>query len=262
MSLEPPRQPAPPDPGEPRETEGQPRAEVVRVALRLPTRQPVVVYALLGITILTYVLQLVSQAALGGDYPAALGMKYNAAIIAGEYWRLLTPMLLHGSITHLLFNMYALFSFGRELERLYGHSRFLLLYLIGALAGNVLSFLLSSRNSLGASTAVFGLVAAQGVTIYLNRRILGGQARAILGNIGFVIFINLAFGFTTSGIDNWGHLGGLLGGGVYALLAGPLFAIEGFHPNLKLVDRRAGALPYLAALVEATAFFLIASFKM
>ena len=119
MSLEPPRQPDQPEPGEPREAESQPRADVVRVALRLPTRQPVVVYALLGITILTYVLQLVSQAALGGDYPAALGMKYNAAIIAGEYWRLLTPMLLHGSITHLLFNMYALFSFGRELERIY-----------------------------------------------------------------------------------------------------------------------------------------------
>jgi rhomboid protease GluP len=238
------------------------RADVVRVPLRLPSNAPVVTYILLGVTILVYVLQMASGALLGGDLPAALGMKINAAIVAGEYWRLLTPMLLHGSITHILFNMYALYSFGRGLERIYGHTRFLLLYLLGALAGNVASFLLSPNNSLGASTAVFGLVAAEGVSIYLNRRILGGQARGILANVGFVILINLMLGFSSTGIDNWGHLGGLVGGGVFALLAGPLFAVEGFYPDLKIADRRTGMLPYLVALVEAAAIFLLSSFKL
>jgi rhomboid protease GluP len=153
--------------------------------------------------------------------------------------------------------MYALYSFGRGLERIYGSTRFLLLYLLGALAGNVASFLLSPNNSLGASTAVFGLVAAEGVSIFLNRRILGGQARGILANVGFVIVVNLMLGFSSTGIDNWGHLGGLVGGGVFALLAGPLFAVEGYYPDLKIVDRRTGMLPYLVALVEAAAIFLL-----
>jgi rhomboid protease GluP len=255
MSLEPSRGPGMNPPQEPV------RADVVRVPLRLPSSTPLVTYTLLGVTILVYVLQMVSVAVLGGDYPAALGMKINAAIVAGEYWRLLTPMLLHGSITHILFNMYALYSFGRGLERIYGHSRFLLLYLLGALGGNVASFLLSSSNSLGASTAVFGLVAAEGVSIYLNRRILGSQARGILTNIGFVIVINLMLGFSSSGIDNWGHLGGLVAGGVFALLAGPLFAVDGFYPDLKITDRRTGMLPYLVALVEAAGIFLLSSFR-
>jgi rhomboid protease GluP len=255
MSFDPSREPGPNGPQEPM------RADVVRVPLRLPSSTPVVTYTLLGVTILVYLLQMVSNSVLGGDLPAALGMKINAAIVAGEYWRLLTPMLLHGSITHILFNMYALYSFGRGLERIYGHTRFLLLYLLGALAGNVASFLLSPSNSLGASTAVFGLVAAEGVSIYLNRRILGGQARGILMNVGFVIVVNLMLGFSSSGIDNWGHLGGLVGGGVFALLAGPLFAVEGFYPDLKIVDRRTGMLPYLVALVEAAAIFLLSSFR-
>jgi len=236
------------------------RTEVVRVPVRLPNSAPVVTYILLGLTILVYAAQMISDAVLGGDLPAAIGLKSNARIIAGEYWRLLTPMLLHGSITHILFNMYALFSFGRGLERMFGHTRFLLLYLIGALAGNVASFLLSPNNSLGASTAVFGLVAAEGVSIYLNRKIYGGQARNILANIGFVILVNLMLGFSSTGIDNWGHLGGLVGGGVFALLAGPLLVVEGYYPDVRLVDQRSGLLPYLVALVEAAAILLLASF--
>jgi rhomboid protease GluP len=235
------------------------RTDVARVAVRLPTNRPVVTYTLIGLTVLVFIAQQASVFLLNGDYPAALGMKINVRIVAGEYWRLITPMLLHGSILHILFNMYALYSFGRNLEATYGHGRFLLLYLLGALAGNVASFLISPANSLGASTAVFGLVAAEGVTIYLNRRIYGSQSRAVLSNIGFVIVVNLILGFSSTGIDNWGHLGGLVGGGVYALLAGPLLAVEGFYPDVHLVDRRAGGLPYLVALVEAASLILAAS---
>jgi rhomboid protease GluP len=261
MSFEPSRGTGPTDPRPP-EPQAQLRADVVQVPLRLPSSRPVVTYTLLGLTILVFVAQQLSVALLGGDYPAAIGLKNNARIIAGEYWRFLTPMLLHGSIMHILFNMYALYSFGRGLERIYGHTRYLLLYLMGALAGNVASFILSPNNSLGASTAVFGLVAAEGVSIYLNRRILGNQARNILANVGFVIVVNLILGFSSTGIDNWGHLGGLFGGGVFALLAGPLFVVEGYYPDLRLTDRRSGMLPYLVALVEAAAVFMLASFGL
>jgi rhomboid protease GluP len=257
MSLEPPHEPGPSGP----QAQEPMRADVVRVSLRLPSNRPVVTYTIMALTILVFIAQQVSVALLGGDLPAALGAKINQYILAGEYWRLITPVLLHGSILHILFNMYALYSFGRGLEGIFGHTRYLLLYLIGGLAGNVASFLLSSNNSLGASTAVFGLVAAEGVSIYLNRRMLGSQARAILSNVGFVIVANLILGFSSTGIDNWGHLGGLVGGGIFALLAGPLFAVEGMYPDLRLNDRRSGPLPYLVALVEIAAIILIASYR-
>ena len=85
-----------------------------------------------------------------------LGAKVNELILAGQVWRLITPILLHASILHIGFNMYALFVIGPQLERFYGHGRFLLLYLIAGFTGNVLSFVLSPNPSLGASTSVLG----------------------------------------------------------------------------------------------------------
>jgi rhomboid protease GluP len=238
------------------------RVEPVRVALRMPVTTPWVTYIILGVTIAVFLAQQASQAFLGGDIPAALGMKINEYIIQGQFWRLFTPALLHAGWVHIGFNMYALFSFGRGLERAYGHSRFFLLYLMGALAGNVASFWMSSNPSLGASTAIFGLVAAEGIYFYQNRKIYGSQARSVLQNVGFVIVINLFYGFTTTTIDNWGHLGGLIGGVVFAFLAGPIFEIEGFVPDLKLVDKRGPLLHWLVALVEGAGLMLIASFKI
>jgi membrane associated rhomboid family serine protease len=71
------------------------------------------------------------------------GARINEAILAGELWRFLTPALLHGSLPHIAFNMYALLSFGTSLERHFGHGRFFLLYVLGAFTGNVASFLFS-----------------------------------------------------------------------------------------------------------------------
>jgi rhomboid protease GluP len=120
--------------------------------------------------------------------------------------------------------MYALYALGPSLERKYGVWPFLALYLIGGVWGNTLSFLLSPNPSLGASTAIFGLIAAQGVYIYKNRYLLGSTARPLLMNIVMMITINLILGLSP-GIDNWGHIGGLLGGLFFAWFAGPSFGI-------------------------------------
>jgi membrane associated rhomboid family serine protease len=137
-----------------------------------------------------------------------------------------------------------------------------MLYVLAAFAGNVASFWMSANPSLGASTAVFGLVAAQGIYFLQNRRIYGGQASSVLANVGFIIVINLFYGFTTPSIDNWGHLGGLAGGVAFAFLAGPLFEIEGFAPDVRLADKRGGMLPWLVAAVEGAAIAHIASLKI
>jgi rhomboid protease GluP len=115
----------------------------VRVAL--PQSVPYVTYTIIGITSFVFVLQLLSIAIFGRfsggiDLLEAYGAMIGSAVRAGELWRLITPVLLHDNIffMHILFNMYALFSFGTGLERHFGHRRFLILYLLGGFSGNVI----------------------------------------------------------------------------------------------------------------------------
>ena len=215
----------------------QPGARAQQVQVQLPRHRPIVTYVLLGVTVVVYLLQYVGQTTLGGDIVAYYGLKVNDLILSGQYWRLITPMFLHGSILHLGVNMYALYLFGPGLESQYGHKRFLGLYLLGGFAGNVMSFLFSNANSLGSSTAIFGLLGAEGVFIYQNRKILGARAQRGLMEIIVIALINFVIGLSP-GIDNWGHLGGLLGGTLFAWFGGPILQVEGVYPNLKLIDRR------------------------
>jgi rhomboid protease GluP len=187
-------------------------------------RYPISFY-IIGICVIFYLLQSLSKFLFGYDYLLLMGAKINAFILQGQIWRLITPVLLHGSILHIGFNMYALYSIGPVLEKKYSPLSFITLYLISGLWGNILSFLFSQSASLGASSAIFGLIAAQGVYIYKNRFLLGQSARPLLTNIIMVIAINLVLGLS-SGIDNWAHLGGLLGGLFYAWFAGPTYGVE------------------------------------
>jgi rhomboid protease GluP len=205
-----------------------------------------VTYTILGVTAAVYLLQLASvfmygRSSLGLDLLEVHGARINEMIRLGQVWRLLTPALLHGSVAHIGFNMYALWSFGVSQERYFGHARFLALYVLSAFAGNVLSFIFMPDNttSVGASTAVFGLVAAEGVFLYQNRALFGRQFGRAIGNIIFVVVFNLFFlGRMVPNIDNWGHVGGLLGGLIFTWFAGPRWELEGIHPFFQIVDRR------------------------
>ncbi|WBB65883.1 rhomboid family intramembrane serine protease [Micromonospora sp. WMMD812] len=130
----------------------------------------------------------------------------------GEWYRLVTAMFLHYGVVHLLLNMWALWVLGRSLEANLGPLRFLALYLIGGFGGNVAAYLFSAQNtaSAGASTAIFGLFAA----IFVIMRRLGRDTSAILP----ILVINLVFTFTVPGISIAGHLGGLVAGGLMALV--------------------------------------------
>jgi len=224
--------------------EAQPPAPARAVRVTLPASVPYMTYTLIGITTAVYLLQLASQSLVGTDVPAALGAKANDLIRAGQLWRLLTPVLLHASIPHILFNMYALWLFGVGLERHFGRWRFLVLYGLGGFTGNVLSFLLSSGLSVGASTSIFGLVAAEGIFLLQNRKLFSNQFGSAIGNVVFVVAVNLALGAVTPGIDNWGHVGGLLGGLIFTWFAGPLWEVREtveagtMVPALRLVDGR------------------------
>ena len=228
-----------------------PAPQQVRVAM--PQSAPYVTYTIIGVTVVIYLLQLASQVLLRADIPAALFIKSNELIRSGQLWRLLTPALLHGSIAHIGFNMYALFSFGSGLERHFGRKRFLLLYVLGAFTGNVMSFLFSPGYSVGASTAIFGLLGAEGVFLIQNRKLFAGQFRSAIGNIIFIAAINLFIIGSLPGIDNWGHIGGLLGGLIFTSFAGPLWEIEGISPTYHLVDKR----PLREVIIGAATVVLI-----
>ncbi len=143
------------------------------------------------------------------------------AIAQGELWRLWTVTLVHASILHLGFNMYALWIAGPFVERLYGRWRFLAFYLIFAAAGSLMSFAFGPAPlGVGASGAIFGLFGLLFANQVIHRPVLDRQSRALLGQMGGLIAINLVFGFVVAGIDNTAHLGGLLAG----VWLGALFA--------------------------------------
>lgn len=223
------------------------------VRVSVPQSAPYVTYSIIAITVLFYVLQLLSESTLGTDLLVIYGARINEAILDGELWRFLTPALLHGSLPHIAFNMYALLSFGTSLERHFGHGRFFLLYVLGAFTGNVASFLFSPGYSVGASTAIFGLLGAEAVFLIQNRKVFPGQFRSAIGNIIFIAAINLFIIGSLPGIDNWGHIGGLIGGLMFASFAGPLWDFEGVYPAYRLVDRRS----FRAVLVGAATVILI-----
>ena len=207
------------------------------VHVALPSLVPMATYVILGFTVLIYLLQMASTAILNNDLPLMLGARANDLIRSGQWWRFITPVFLHGSVMHIFFNMYALLSIGSFLERHFGHGRFVLLYFLGAFAGNVFSFLLTTGYSVGASTAVFGLVAAEVIFFYQNRKLFGGQAKNAISNAVFIIVVNLLIGMSP-GIDNWGHVGGLLGGAMFAWFAGPSWKVAGIYPDFHLEDKR------------------------
>jgi rhomboid protease GluP len=220
----------------------QPAAPPREVRVALPASAPNVTYVIVGITVFVYILQLASvyfygYPANGIDWLEIFGARINSFIRAGQVWRFFTPALLHGSIPHIFFNMYGLVVLGPLLERHFGHKRFLLLYVLAAFSGNVLSFILGSENgySVGASTAIFGLVAAEGIFFFQNKKMFGDQAKRAIGNVVFIIAANLFLGLSP-GIDNWGHVGGLLGGLIFTWYAGPRWQLDGLYPDLRLQD--------------------------
>jgi membrane associated rhomboid family serine protease len=157
-------------------------------------------------------------AELGIDVYGALQLD-KGAVADGQYWRLWTAALLHAPLTfgvmHLFFNMLALWIAGPIVERFYGAVVFLAIYLLCAAAGSVASFVFGGdAPSVGASGAVFGLFGVVVAATRSHNPMLDRQSRAIIGQLGPLIAINLLIGFTlgAGAIDNAAHLGGLVAG--------------------------------------------------
>lgn len=175
---------------------------------RQPTR-PVITYILIALNIGLFALM---EFAGGTQNPYVLmyfGIKINSLIVEGQYWRLLSSAFIHIGFAHIAFNMYGLFNLGTLVEKIYGSKKYLFIYLTAALWGSISSFIFSPIPSAGASGAIFGLF---GALLYLGRRRPRLFSTSFGTNVLIVLGFNLVYGFTAGGIDNFAHIGGLIGG--------------------------------------------------
>jgi membrane associated rhomboid family serine protease len=160
---------------------------------------------------------------MGGGGPlVANGAVSHDAVASGQWWTIFTSAFLHLGILHIGFNMYALWLFGPIIEQLYGHLEYLVIYLLCAVGGSVLTILAAPDTSaVGASGAIFGLF---GLAFVVSRRrhlLLGPQARGILSQAGGLLLVNLVITFAIPRISWTGHIGGLVVGALIGLLLSP-----------------------------------------
>lgn len=181
----------------------------------------------------------------GSENPYVLlmfGAKVNGLVAMGEYWRLVTPIFVHIGIAHIVMNSLFLYYLGNEIERILGSWRFLIVYLLSGIMGNVCSFAFSKALSAGASTSLFGLF---GAILYLAYKHSYIRSFDYLGKTyGTLIIVNIVFGFLNSGVDNFGHLGGLLGG----FLITSVVSFRGDR-NTKLTERILAIMIYVIVFI-------------
>ena len=149
-------------------------------------KKPIVTYGLIAVNLLVFIGMTLSGGSQNVVNLIAWGAKYNPLIIQGELWRLFTPMFIHIGLEHLALNLLTLYFLGVQLEQLFGKWRFLALYLISGVGGNILML---------------------GESFRQNQYI-----RMISRQFLVLIVLNLGFDLFAGGIDIWGHLGGLLAG--------------------------------------------------
>jgi membrane associated rhomboid family serine protease len=161
-----------------------------------------------------------------------------------QLYRLVTPIFLHGSISHLMLNSFSLNNIGPEVERIFGGGRFLATYLVGGIAGNLASAYYTPNPSLGASGAVFGLMGAYYTFLSRNENLFGSLGQEMMGRVGSTLGMNVLFGMLSPSIDNWAHIGGGIGGVAMATTFGPkLYLMMLPSGGRIIVDKPAVRLP-------------------
>ena len=178
---------------------------------------PYITYFIMFICIVMFLLLY-----LLGDGPSSvtllrLGANNRLFLKAGQVYRLITYAFLHGGIAHLLCNMYSLYIVGTQVESKFGKERFIVIYLISAIAGGLMSATFSNVISVGASGALFGIL---GSLLYFGIRFRLYLKESLRTSIIPVILLNLFIGFMVPGIDNYCHIGGLIAGFLAAMAVG------------------------------------------
>jgi len=229
-----------------------------RAAVTLPLARPKMVYFLLGLILIVFLAETLRGGSTRPAVLVALGAQVNLLVWQGEVWRLLTAMFLHIGVMHVMFNGWALYSLGRDVEMFFGSTRFTIIYLCSGLFGGVAFYLFggpatATTVSAGASGAVFGIIGAELAYWLRNREVFGVFGRQRLLNLSTLVMVNLVFGFTVPGINNLAHLGGLISGFLLALALAPHYRVtwrwNGLVPLPELVDRSSGLVRAAAVMM-------------
>ena len=169
-------------------------------------KKPYITYILIAINVIIFMLSNIL-----GIHGFILDMfcLHGPSVRNGEIYRVISSVFLHADIIHLLFNCYALYAIGTEVENYLGRIKFLIIYLLSGVFGSLLSITLGNHASVGASGAIFGLMGSLLYFGYHYRVYLG---QTLKSQIFPLIILNLTYGFMVSGIDNFAHIGGLSGG--------------------------------------------------
>lgn len=195
-----------------------------KVADVFSPKKPVVTYALILINVFMFLFPLING---NSEEFYNLFASYGPFVKMGEYYRLLSAAFMHANIAHLIFNMYALWIIGMQLESFIGKWRYLVVYLFSAISGSLLSVIVTPNAvSVGASGAIFGLLGALLYFGYHYRVYLG---TVIKSQIIPLIVINLLLGFMVPGIDNAAHIGGLIGGALMMIGVGIKYKSSNFE---------------------------------
>ncbi|WP_214883350.1 MULTISPECIES: rhomboid family intramembrane serine protease [unclassified Exiguobacterium] len=180
--------------------------------------KPQVVYGLMFITFLVMWLAESVGSTLDPNTLIAFGAKVNLLIEQGEWWRLITPMFLHIGWFHFSINMFALWSLGPLVERMYGSIRFLIIYVIGGFLATTASYAFSESISAGASGALFGLV---GALFYFGLRDRSLFMKTLGPPLFIMLGLNVGLAFLLgASLDHFAHAGGLVGGFVVSGVVG------------------------------------------
>lgn len=174
--------------------------------------------------IIMYIIEVLLNAYISEKALIILGAKWNTGITDGEYWRFLTPSLLHGNIIHLFLNFAALQIFGKELESLYGTFRYFILCILSSWGSILASYTFSNELAIGASGIVFGIIGGLIIFFYRQReKVTGANLR--FKSMYTLVIINIILGFTIPRIDNSAHLGGLATGLLCGYFISPEYQI-------------------------------------
>ena len=168
---------------------------------------PYVTYFLIAVNVIFFFVPIIL-----GQYQYVINMLcvHGPSIRDGQLYRLFTGMILHGSIWHLFFNCYALYVIGPQIENFLGKVKYIIIYIFSGVMAAMFSMIFGGAvGSIGASGAIFGLMGALVYFGYYYRVYLGNIVKS---QIIPLIVLNLVLGFMLPGVDNFAHIGGLIGG--------------------------------------------------
>lgn len=196
--------------------------------------KPYITMAVIAANIIIFAVMSIFGNTLDAQYMAEHGAMYPPYVAEnGQYWRMFTSMFMHFGLMHILNNMIMLGAVGRIVEIAMGHVRFLIAYIVAGICGSVLSYAIMLHNndyvvSAGASGAIFGIVGALVWIVIANRGFYEGISRQ---QVIFMVILMIYYGVSTSGVDNWDHLGGLAGGFIISIV---LYRKKRYNKNIIL----------------------------